>query len=380
MTALVKARTLAELIARGAPQVFTSTTKAWREKLVAWFETDESGPKRKLYPGQFEMLLIEMLSFALALLGQEAQIAVEQRWLAFATGKHLELMAANNSTFRLLASPAVTTLEFQLQDPAGGLIIIPEGTQVEAGDKHVFATDADLEIAIGETTGSVTATALEAGLASNGYAPGQVSELLDDLPEEFTVTNLDETTGGSVEETDDALRMRAANAHDRISKAGPRESYRQQVRSFSPAIIDVAVTRPEPGDINIYPLLESGAPDLTFRDNLLSYMDYETKRPQGDDVFVLAPEAVTFAIEATVRADGDLALIETEVTAALETAAAIWSRRLGDYLALSALTCAAKQVSGVVDIDVTVTGLADRQLLEYQFAALTGVTLTMEAA
>jgi phage-related baseplate assembly protein len=381
MTNLVKSLTLTELIARGAPKVFTTTSKAWKDKLVTWFETSPDGPKRKLYPAQVEMVFIDMISYALALLGAEAQIAVEQRWLAFATGKHLDVMAANNSTFRLKASPAVVTLRFTLTLVALTDTVIDAGTQVEASGDVVFVTDDKLIIEAGAVSGDVSATALVAGISGNGLVPGQITTLLDDISVDLTVVNIDDSTGGTDEETDDSLRFRAANAHDRISKAGPRESYRQQTRAYSPAIIAVAVTRPEPGAINVYPLLDAGAPDQAFLDGVAGWLDFETKRPQGDDLFVLAPEAVTFSISATVRGQGNLAELETLVATALSDAAAIWSKQLGSFLAFSVFTCAAHQIANVVDItDIVVTGVGDRQLAEHQFAVLTGITLTMEQA
>jgi len=380
MSNLVKSLTLADLIARGAPKVFTSTSKAWKEKLVSWFETDPDGPKRKLYPAQMEMVFIDMISYALSLLGKEAQIAVEQRWLAFAEDKHLDLAAANNSTFRLSAAPAVCSLEFTLSEMQASDTFIAAGTEVEASNEIIFATDEGLTIAAGQSVGSVNATAVIAGITGNGFAAGQVSTLVTALDVDMTVANADETTGGADEESDDALRFRAANAHDRISKAGPRESYRQQTRAYSPAIIAVAVTRPEPGDINIYPLLENGVPDATFLSNVYDWLDYETKRPQGDDLFVLPPEAVTFTITGTARGHGDLNALEAQIITALNAATLIWSKALGSYLALSVLTCAARQITTLVDIDLTVTGIANRQLAEHQYAVLTGVTLTMEAA
>lgn len=379
MSALVKSRTIEELIAAGPPQVFTDTSAGWKAIFVDWFETHEDGPKRKLYPAQSEMVLIDLLSYAFATLGQEAQFAVEQRWLAFARKLHLEVMSANNSTFRLLASPAVTTIEFQLAETLLTQTVIPVGTKISKGNVG-FVTDKNLIIAVGQLTGEVGATCVFSGVVGNGFEPGEITSLDDDFTVELTITNTDISTGGADEEADEALLERAANAHDRISKAGPRESYRQQTRAYSSAIIAVAVTRPEPGDINVYPLLGTGAPDAAFLLNVHDWLDYEKKRPQGDDLFVLPPEAATFGIDYTVHGAGDLAALEAAVTAILTDASAIWSQELGAYLALAVLTCAANQITGVVDVEITITGLADRQLDEHQFAVLTGINPTMVAA
>ena len=194
MSALVKARTLEELIAAGAPKVFTDTSDGWKTIFIDWFENHEDGPKRKLYAAQSEMVLIDLLSYAFSILGQEAQFAVEQRWLAFARKVHLEIMATNNSTYRLLASSAATTIEFAL---AGALAIdtnIPAGTKISSGDVE-FSTDENLTILAGNLTGEIGATALVAGVEGNGFEPGEINSLDDDFDAELTIANTDTSTG-----------------------------------------------------------------------------------------------------------------------------------------------------------------------------------------
>ena len=133
MTQLIRAMTLDELRARGAPRLFVTAPEEWRRRLADWWETDPAGPRRKLWPAQVEALLIDMMAYALSLLGAQGQEAVQQRWAAFASGAHLDVLGANVSTFRLKASAAQTTLRFMLPAPAVEDRIIPAGTLVSAG-------------------------------------------------------------------------------------------------------------------------------------------------------------------------------------------------------------------------------------------------------
>lgn len=380
MTAPIKAATIDELRAAGAPQLFTQTSAAWKAIFTQWWEDSEDGPKRKLYPAQTETLLIDMLSYGFALLGQEAQAASEQRWLAFATGAHVDVLAANNSTFRLKAQSATTTLRFTIQVGRVGTTIVPAGTRVAAGDL-AFATDADLVIDEGDLIGEVTATATEAGLRHNGLAPDQIDQLLDPLAFVVAVVNTTESAGGSEAETDERLTSRAADAHNRISKAGGRAAYQATVRGFSPTIIDVAVIRPQPGRIHIFPLVDEGAgaaaPAAQFRADLLAWLDPVDTRPQGDDVSVLAPTEVALTAEATVTATGDLVAIEAACTAAIGAVGTALERQLGAFVAGAAFTCALKAIAGVIDAEIAFVGLGDRQLGETAFAKLANVTITM---
>lgn len=380
MTAPIKAATIEELRAAGAPQLFTQTAEQWKVILTDWWETGEDGPQRTLYPAQTEAFLIDMLSYGFALLGQEAQAASEQRWLAFATGAHVDVLAANNSTFRLKAQSASTTLRFTIQAGRVGTTIVPAGTRVAAGDL-AFATDADCLIAQGDLIGDVTATATEAGLRHNGLAPDQIDQLLDPLAFVAAVVNTTESAGGSEAEADERLADRAADAHNRISKAGGRAAYQATVRGFSPTIIDVAVIRPEPGHIHIYPLVDEGngaaVPAAQFRSDLLAYLDPVDTRPQGDDVVVLAPTDVSLTAEATITAVGHLAAIETTCRTAIAAVGAALERQLGAYVSSAAFTCALKAIDGVIDAEIAFPGLADRQLDEAAFAQLTAINITM---
>jgi phage-related baseplate assembly protein len=382
MTKLVKAYTPEELIARGAPRLFTTSAKAWIGKLVDWFEHHEDGPKRKLFPAQLEMVFIRLMAFALSILGEEAQAASEQRWLLFATGHKLDVAAANNSTFRLKASAATCAFDLTLIQAQPIDVFIKKGTAILANqsDGLSFLTDEDVLISSGQTTKSVVGIANIEGDIGNNVAMGSINVPLIAVNANLTATNTETSTGGANEETDNSLRFRAMAAHDRISKAGGRASYIQQVRAYSPAIIAVEVVRPQEGHIWIYTLLSDGAPSPSFLQGVADWMKPKIKRPQGDNVTSKAPEAVTFTISGTVRYEGDPLLIEQMVIEALTNAAHIWSQSLGDYLAKKTLTHSACKIKGVVDLDLSIDGVATRQLEPHQFGVLSGISLTMENA
>ena len=381
MTAPIKAATIDELRAAGAPQLFTQTSAGWKAIFTQWWEDSEDGPKRKLYPAQTETLLIDMLSYGFALLGQEAQAASEQRWLAFAVGGHADLLAANNSTFRLKAQPAATILRFTVTIGQGGSTVVPAGTRATTADERVFATTDDLVIDPGFMSGDVAAVAAEPGSAHNDVGAGVVDRLLDSVDGIGSVSNVTVSAGGAEAETDEALAGRAADAHNRISKAGSRASYDATTRGFSPSIIDVAVIRPQPGHIHIHPLIDDGqgvgAPTAQFLADLRAYLDPVDTRPQGDDVSVLAPTEVALTAEATITAIGDLALIEAACLAAIASVGDALERQLGPFVAGAAFTCALKAIAGVIDAEIAFPGLLDRQLGETQFFRLESSTVTV---
>lgn len=380
-------RTLAELRAAGPPELFDRDPSIIKAMLVARFE-EKSG--RTLYPAQTEMFLIETASYALSLLGEAAQTATLQNTVVWSEGRHLEDRAANVSTFRLLAQPARCTLRFVLTMVREEAVAVPARTRAGGPGGLVMATDADLIIPPGATEGEVTATATVPGAAWNGLAPAAVSDLLDPAAWVGAVANVDEVAGGSDIEHQERFRDRAANALFKIAKTGPRKGYREHVRDVHPDIVDVEVIRPEPGVIHIYPLMSTGAPEAALKLAIAAHLDPETRRPMGDDVYVLDPEEVGFSFGMIVRTHAVIPDIEEIAQEIAVERFHIWTQSLGAKIAPSRITslkeCPVEAEgaahgsapklkswpSGVVDVEVD---LEFTHLGRHQFARIDALTV-----
>lgn len=366
-------RTIQELRAAGAPKFFERDPQAWKDKLKAEFEA-ESG--RTLYPAQTEMFLIETAAYALSILGEACQTGVEQNTVVFAEGVHLENRAANVSTFRLLPQPATTTLEFRLSEPRLLDTAIPKGTRVAAGTAITFATDGDLIIPAGMVAAAIPATAEVAGGRWNGLGLGKVTEILDPIAYVVSAGNITDISGGADIEEQERFRGRAANALYKISKAGPGSGYREYVKEVHPDIIDVAVIKPEPGYIEIYPLMKGGVlPSAELKAEILEYLDPETRRPMGDYVSIHDPEAVVFNPTLTIVVSE--ASFDLEERAKAKTAEVFkqWQDQLGPQIARSDVTVAVKKLPTVIEVETG--GFAYTNLLPQQFARLGTVTVNI---
>lgn len=363
-------QSLADLRARGAPDFFERDPAVLKSQMVSEFEA-MSG--RKLYPAQTEMFLVELVAYILSLLHEAAQSAVLQNSAVWASGKHLDDRGASFSTFRLLAQRASVPLRFSLSAARPSNVVIPKSTRVSAGMDVVFFTTADLIIAPGQLSGVVDALAAQPGAAVNGLPVGSVTEQLDPIAYVSAVTNTAEVAGGTDDEDDDRYRLRVVNALLTIAKTGPRAGYRELVMAVNPEIVDVAVVRPEPGKINIYPLMVSGLPSAAVRAAVLKYLDPETLRPMGDDVFILSPERVGYSLIVNARSLQAVPGLEASIRAAVQQAFQPWTQTLGGQLAPSVIIAAAQAVPSVTAI--TVTGLDFTDLAAHQFAGLDGVVV-----
>lgn len=220
----------------------------------------------------------------------------QQTLLTYAQGEHLEAKGDFVQVTRLPASGAITTLRFTLSQALANAYTIPAGFQVTNGIV-TFATDQELLIAPGEVVGEVSATCTEPGVVGNGYLAGQISTIVSPMTFLMSAVNTSETSGGADEEKDPELAERIQLAPNKFSVAGPERAYMYHAYSVSAAIIDVAITSPTPGVVNVIPLLEGGEiPSGELLEKMEAQLNADTIRPLTDEVHAIAPTVHEFEI------------------------------------------------------------------------------------
>ena len=227
----------------------------------------------------------------------------------------------------------------------------------------------------GDLTGSVDAIALEVGVAGNGFLAGQIDTILDPVAYVTGVANLTESGSGADAEIDDRFMRRVVNAFERISQAGPKAGYREHVKSVNPAIVDVAVIRPQPGFIEIYPLMLDGVASNEVDDAILAYLDPETIRPMGDDVSILKASQIDFDVVLTGRTISASPEMIVAMDVAARAAFLPWNQSLGSQVAPSEMTVSVMTVPGLIDLDIV--GLDWADLAEHEFANLNSLIINL---
>jgi phage-related baseplate assembly protein len=195
-------------------------------------------------------------------------------FLSFAEGKELDLIARDVFGIeRLGPVPAITTLRFYLSQQT----TVPAGTKVATKDmKVVFETE---ESVSGSAVVDVRAVAKVRGEVGNGYLPGEVSLLLDDIPGVDRVENITVTTGGAEKEDDERFRERIRLSMERFSTAGPEGAYVFHTKSAHPSVGDVSVFSPSPGVVKVVFLLSDGSiPSQTYIDIVSAYLSEDRIR------------------------------------------------------------------------------------------------------
>ncbi len=372
----------------------SETLPRWSLPEVSFMETDPSAIESGLVTGYEEAsgrtladgdpVRLFLLSVAAAIiqLRNAVNVAAQQNLLSYATGKYLDELGRYLAVTRLPASGAKTTFRFTLSEELAEAYAIPAGFEVTNG-AITFATDAEAVISPGELFVDAVATCTTPGEAGNGYLEGQIATIVSPRPYLASAVNLTETSSGAEAEEDAAFAERIRLAPNSFSVAGPSKAYIFHTYSVSSAIIDVAVTSPTPGVVNVYPLLDGGElPGEELLGDVEAYLSSEDIRPLTDEVHTLAPTAKNYAIkvdywifsEDQSRAEQ----IKAEVQAAVEEYRLWQQGRIGrdilpDQLIRSVIAAGAARVDSS-----TLSPATFIELEEDEVAQCTGVTVNFK--
>ena len=279
----------------------------------------------KLYPGDPVRLFLEAVAYLIVQQRILIDYAAKQNLLAYSGGDYLDHLGALTDTPRLTASAALATMRFSLSEALAFVVAIPAGTRVTPDGTLYFATSEAAEIPIGELSVDVSVACLETGAKGNGFVGGQVNRLVDPVAWVATVVNVTKSTGGADVEGDDAYRERIRTAWEKFSSAGPSGAYLHWASSAHQDIVDVSVRSPNPGDVEVRPLLAGGViPGQDILDLVAAAVDDKKRRPLTDVVTVLAPEAVSYDVALTYYVSNADAALAARIQQAVSDAVAAY--------------------------------------------------------
>ena len=338
----------------------------------------ETATGKVLAPGQAERLLINAFAYREYLLRTAIQSAAEQNLVDFAVYPALDWLGVLVGVSRLSAVASECTIKLNLVD-GHSAISIPSGIRIQSIDgQAIFATTETINVPVGVNSIVVNAQSLAEGIVGNGYAIGQVSVILDPQPYLTGATNVDVTNGGSVEETDDALRERIKLAPSSFSNAGSKGAYKYWAKTAHPLIMDVSVASPVPGTVVLYPLLQGGViPSTEIIDAVYATCNADKVRPLTDTVIVESPEAINYDlnIELTLLTNAVQSDVVNAVDTALQAYADDRKQRMGVDVVISQLIRICN-IDGVYSTKV-VSPSADIVVNDGQFANIGTINVTV---
>jgi phage-related baseplate assembly protein len=336
-----------------------------------WIALYEEKTGKTLQPAQIERLMIDVGAYRETVLRMAIQETAKQNLLSYASIENLEHIGEPLGVSKLLASSAVTTLQFSIDEPLDFDFSIPSGAEVETKDGlFVFQTNDLAIIQAGETATSVKATCQTAGEGGNNYAIGSINNLITPLSYISQVENITISSGGASDEDVESLRERIRQAPERFSNAGSRGAYKYHTLSAHQSIIDVAIISPSPGVVNIYLLTETGNPSQEVIDIVQDYLSDDKIRPLTDCVKVYSSERVKFSIEANIilYKDADETSVLSTIESKMNEYKISLSEQLGKDVIQTQIIAILNSVYGVFKVDLKTP--TDIDILDYQWADL----------
>lgn len=291
----------------------TNTIKA---EVIAEYE-HVSG--RTLAPGDPVRLFLESMASVVAHQCALIDFTGKMNLLAYSRGDYLDHIGILVGAKRIPRAAATAQFKVTLSAPRPNAVTIPKGTRVNASELVSFALDKDTVILSGETEATVSGTCTDKGVTGNGYAPGEIKIIADPVPYVQTITNTTTSEGGADIESDDRFRMRIQEAPEHFSVAGPAAAYAYFAKSVSALITDVVVTSPNPGEVNVYPLLQKGVlPGDEVLREVRKVLSADDVRPLTDKVSVIAPTTINYNIDVVYYIDAENAALEATIKSAVE--------------------------------------------------------------
>lgn len=203
-----------------------------------------------LYPGDERKIFGEAMTAVIVAAFNKMNDACKKKMLQYASGETLDALGERYACYRILPSPAKTTIRFKVNEAVSSNIVIESGTRVTPDNDIYFQTIENAVLQAGDTQVDVAAECTATGSQYNGYLVGSINQLVDLVPYIDVVTNIVETYDGDDGEPypeDDGgtgdihYRDRIRLAPKSLSVAGPRDAYEYYAKSADASIADVAV-------------------------------------------------------------------------------------------------------------------------------------------
>ncbi len=263
----------------------------------------EGNYKTKIYEGDQRYIFISSLAYIVAVERVKANLAFNQNFLSEAYGIALDQKGIDLNTPRLGVSYAEVICKFTLSKEQEMDYKIPQGTRVSTITNQTFATVSDLIILRGGLEGVIKCQSINAGSIYNDIDIGFINKFVDVLPYVQSVTNINKSSGGADSEEDDAYRERLKIAEAQYSTAGSILSYRYLTLKSDANISDVLITTPEPGVVEIRPVLRSGElPTEIIINRIRDTFSKEKNYPNTTkDVLITTPEPGVVEIRPVLR-------------------------------------------------------------------------------
>lgn len=259
-----------------------------------------------------------------------------------AEGEWLERHAALRRLSRKEAACAEGTLTFSLAAPVLEEVTVPAGTVCAVADKPFvqFSTTEAAQIAMGETSVTVSAVATEPGEDGNAAA-GTVTVMVNPPAGVYAVTNETAFAGGCDAESDMALRRRIMDAY-RLPQTGySAASLRESLMAIS--FMQDCVVQLSQNTIRVYARTVGNISTATLLAAVRERLALTKVSPYQLSIYTASRRPISLTL--TVETEQEDPAVAEKVEKAVRDYCA--SVRLGENISLAKINCLCAGVDGV---------------------------------
>lgn len=268
-----------------------------------------------------------------------------------ALGDYLDKHAQLRCLERKPATAAVGKIRFETDQPVAADLTIPAGTVCMTAGLVRFETTRQAVISAGMSVAETSAVALEPGAAGN-VASGTIRTMAVAPVGVSRCTNPEAFSGGTDEESDEALRVRVLETFQRMPNGANAAFYQQGAMSFPDVVAATVISRPRGvGTVDVIAATAAGVPEEELLKELQDY--FEQRREIAVDVQVKAPQIKT--VDVTCSLEPQTGRDFQTVKAAAEQAVRSWfnGKLLGQRLLRARLGQILFDVDGVANYAIS---------------------------
>jgi phage-related baseplate assembly protein len=256
----------------------------------------EEATNTMLFAGDERRILLNSFMYIAAVIAAKGNYLANQYFAQTAVLPYLRYIGEGRSVFQLGAGKSLVTMRFSVPSAKAFDIEVPSGTRVTPDGTHFFATKVNYTLMQGTLSIDIPCEATVPGKAHDGFTPGSINTLVDNIPYISNVTNIDTSSGGSEVEDIEDYRERIMLKPYGYNTAGAEAAYIYLVKTADSSIGSVTVKN-EPSSLLITILHKDGTiPSDLVVQRVSDALNAKTVRPLADQVTVQKPTIVPYSI------------------------------------------------------------------------------------
>ncbi len=267
------------------------------EVLEGAIEKYEAATNTKLYAGDERRIILNSFMYIASIIAAKSNFLANQYYSKTAVFPYLQYIGEDKDVPILEAEKSLVTMRFTIAAALLFDIEINAGTRVTPDGVHFFVTLTTKVILQGNLSVDIIAEATVVGSGHNGFTPGSINTLVDNISYISSVTNTDTSSGGSETEDIEAYRERIQLKPFGYNTAGSEDAYIYLTKSTDNTIGSVSVSNSDSSVLITILHKDGSIPSDPVVQRVSEALSGKKVRPLSDKVTVQKASEILYTIK-----------------------------------------------------------------------------------